>query len=338
MAIKFESLDGKIELYFENERLLVVKPKTKLQLNGKEFLPKFTGTKVEDIAGKISFYIEELPENLSHLSAIVLDNVDKSFEITLMTSFIDRDSWARVYSFSEYIYQLEQLVSGCIPPTKAYQKSEYFKHTNLSAIGFTFKLSNGDLLDYVLKCSENILNALDEADRLLVARRTNKETLNKVIINFVEGVHCGLEENQTTEFKEIKGGNPKQSIESPLDKYIISFLNSEGGSIYWGITDAGIVKGIKLTSENRDNINRAISSVLDCIEPPIDPAIVHITYHDVENMEDHYVLEVSVPKSGSDLLYFNKSHNTWIRLNGVSKSLKGLPLQEHIRRRQLIRA
>ncbi|TOJ52610.1 AAA family ATPase, partial [Vibrio parahaemolyticus] len=91
--------------------------------------------------------------------------------------------------------------------------------------------------------------------------------------------------------------------------------------MYWGITDDGIVKGIKLTSTNKDDINKAIGSVINNIEPAIDPTKVQVTYHDVENMDDHYVLEVCVPKSRLDLLYFNKSHETWVRLNGVSQSI-----------------
>lgn len=337
MAIEFRPSGNKIELYFGNEKLLVTDPRRKLQLSGKDFLPKFAGTKAEDIPGQISFYIADLPEELSSLSAIVLDNINQSFEITLMTRYFDRDSWARNYSFSEYISQLECLISACIPPIKPYQKTDYFEHNNLSTLGVRFKLSKGDLLSYVFECVDSISSALAEADRLLVAHKSTQETVQPSQLRLREGAHCGLEEDQTTEFKEIKGNNPKQSIQKPLDKYILSFLNSEGGSIYWGITDDGIVKGIKLTSTNKDDINKAIGSVINNIEPAIDPTKVQVTYHDVENMDDHYVLEVCVPKSRLDLLYFNKSHETWVRLNGVSQSIKGLKLQEYILERSSTR-
>lgn len=337
MAIKFKSLGNNIELYFGNEKLLEAAPRSKLQLSGRDFLPKFSGTCVQDIPAEISFYIADLPEKLSSLSAIVLDNVNQSFEITLMTAYFDRDSWARSYSFAEYISQLEHLVSDCIPPIKSYQKTEYFEHTNTSSLGVRFKLSKGDLLGYVLECADMVSNAIDQADRLLVESKSTKEIVKNNKIQFTEGVHCGLEEDLTTEFKEIKGNNPKQSIQKPLDKYILSFVNSEGGSIYWGITDDGIVKSIKLTSTKKDDINTAIASVINNIEPAIDPTKVQITYHDVENIDDHYVLEIYVPKSRLGLLHFNKSHDTWVRLNGVSQSLKGFKLQEYILERSSTR-
>ncbi|TOQ03806.1 AAA family ATPase, partial [Vibrio parahaemolyticus] len=92
-------------------------------------------------------------------------------------------------------------------------------------------------MSYVFECVDSISSALAEADRLLVANKSTQETVQPSQLRLREGAHCGLEEDQTTEFKEIKGNNPKQSIQKPLDKYILSFLNSEGGSIYWGITD-----------------------------------------------------------------------------------------------------
>ncbi|TOJ52690.1 AAA family ATPase, partial [Vibrio parahaemolyticus] len=64
MAIEFRPSGNKIELYFGNEKLLVTDPRRKLQLSGKDFLPKFAGTKAEDIPGQISFYIADLPEEL----------------------------------------------------------------------------------------------------------------------------------------------------------------------------------------------------------------------------------------------------------------------------------
>lgn len=330
MAIEFKSSGKNVELFFENEKLLVTEPRRKLQLSGKDFLPKFSGTIAEDIPNEISFYIADLPEELSHLSAIVLDNINKYFELTLMTRYFDRDSWARRYSFAEYISQLESLISACIPPIKPYQKTECFKHSNLSTLSIKFKLSQGDIVAYILECAAKVAIALDEADRLLVAKKTTKRSVQKSKLKFNEGAHCGLEEDQTIEFKEIKGNNPKQSIQKPLDKYIISFLNSEGGSIYWGITDDGIVKGVKLTTSNKDDINKSIVAVINNIVPSIDPTKVQVTYHAVENMEDHYVLEVCVSKSRLDSLYFNKSDETWVRLNGVSRYLKGLELQEYI--------
>lgn len=48
------------------------------------------------------------------------------------------------------------------------------------------------------------------------------------------------------EFKEVKGGNPVDSILSVVDQYVVAYLNVERdtiGTILWGISDDRIVKG-----------------------------------------------------------------------------------------------
>ncbi len=46
-----------------------------------------------------------------------------------------------------------------------------------------------------------------------------------------------MEETRFFEFKEIKGANPVNSIKNTCDEYVVSFLNSNGGSVFWGIRD-----------------------------------------------------------------------------------------------------
>lgn len=148
--------------------------------------------------------------------------------------------------------------------------------------------------------------------------------------DFTEGCLCGLEEDLTTEFKEVKGLNPTKSIQNLVDEYILAFLNSEGGSIFWGINDDGVVKSLKLTAELRDDINKAINLKINTIQPSIDPTQIKVSFHKVINSNNGYVLEVNVPKSNSLGLHFNTSGNTWVRLNGCKQKLQGVALQEYI--------
>ncbi len=57
-------------------------------------------------------------------------------------------------------------------------------------------------------------------------------------IRFIQDQPVPFEETLFYEFKEIKGGNPANSITSIADKYAVAFLNLEGGRILWelGIT------------------------------------------------------------------------------------------------------
>jgi hypothetical protein len=147
---------------------------------------------------------------------------------------------------------------------------------------------------------------------------------------FTEGDKCQFEEDMTHEFKEVKGKNPIKSIQNVVDEYIIAFLNSTGGSIFWGICDDTTVKSIPLCTAQKDDIRKSITSKLRTIEPQIDPTQIVINFHNVAQSENGYVVEVNVPKPNSDGLFFNSSGKTWVRLNGCKQKLQGLALQDHI--------
>ena len=147
---------------------------------------------------------------------------------------------------------------------------------------------------------------------------------------FIEGRTCSFEEDLTHEFKEVKGNNPAKSIQNLVDEYVIAFLNSSGGSIFWGICDDGKVKSTILTLKQKDDINRVINSKINTIQPFIDPTKIKIKFHSVIQVINGYVLEVNVPKSNSLGLFFNSSGNTWVRVNGCKQKLQGLALQDYI--------
>ena len=142
-----------------------------------------------------------------------------------------------------------------------------------------------------------------------------------------------LEEDLTHEFKEVKGGNAAKSIQNLVDEYILAFLNSSGGSIFWGICDNGIVKSLKLDLTQKDQIRKVINSKINTIEPAIDPTMITVSFHNVSNSENGYILEVNIPKSNSEGLFFNSSGNTWVRVNGCKQKLQGVALQDYILQR-----
>ena len=147
---------------------------------------------------------------------------------------------------------------------------------------------------------------------------------------FSEGEKCTLEEDLHNEFKEIKGQNPTKSIQNIVDEYILAFLNSSGGSVFWGIRDDGIVKSIILDSRLKDDINKCINLKINTIEPSIDPTRINVIFHGVVGIDGGYVLEVRVPKSNLSGLHFNSSGHTWVRVNGCKQKLQGVALQDYI--------
>lgn len=65
--------------------------------------------------------------------------------------------------------------------------------------------------------------------------------------NFIRNEVLALEETRHCEFKEVKGSNPINTIRNTADEYVVVFLNSEGGSIFWGIRDVDrVVVGVTL--------------------------------------------------------------------------------------------
>lgn len=151
--------------------------------------------------------------------------------------------------------------------------------------------------------------------------------------SFFEGELCFLEEDLTHEFKEVKGNNPAKSIQNLVDEYILAFMNSSGGSVFWGVCDNGIVKSLILDANQKDDIRKVINSKVNTIEPSIDPTQIGVHFHKVFNVENGYVLEVNIPKSNAVGLFFNSSGNTWVRVNGCKQKLQGVALQEYILKR-----
>ncbi|MEG0774062.1 ATP-binding protein [Clostridium sp.] len=150
-------------------------------------------------------------------------------------------------------------------------------------------------------------------------------------------------EDYENEFKEIKGVglNPINTINSTISEYAASFLNSQGGRIYYGITNDRVIKGVKANPEKKDEINRIIYNNLANIQPPISPDYFEINYYPILNssneaIEDLYIIEVITPLSyDRSAIYFINGNNLFVRVNGVKKKLCGNEIVSFIRKKLL---
>jgi len=156
---------------------------------------------------------------------------------------------------------------------------------------------------------------------------------NDISYSFIEGKKVDFEEDIKHEFKEIKGNSPIKSAQNIVVEYAIGFLNGSGGSVFWGITDDALVKSVTLNAQNKDKFRLAINNKLQSIEPKLDPTLISVLFHSVEQKTDSYVIELLVPKSNSKGLYFNQSGDSWVKINGANQKLKGTALQDFIIRR-----
>ncbi len=154
-------------------------------------------------------------------------------------------------------------------------------------------------------------------------------TPNSLILN----EKIDLEENYNLENKSVKGGNPVSSVKNSFHKYIIGYLNSSGGVIRWGIDDKGIVTGVKLDRQQKDDLKKEFYAFLDNIEPPIDKLRFGLSFlpviQDGKKIENLYCVECNVPSmENENELFFTTSGKTWVRLDGVTYELKGKRLLE----------
>lgn len=142
------------------------------------------------------------------------------------------------------------------------------------------------------------------------------------------------EESDTLEFKTIASANPAKTIAQQLPKYLIGFLNGKGGRILYGVTDAGIVEGVTLNREARDELQRLIGAAITSITPNFSQAAVKICFCPLISLgmeiEDKFVIDISVPSGRPNEMYFTNSGDTWVRHGTSTFTLKGHQLFVHI--------
>lgn len=158
---------------------------------------------------------------------------------------------------------------------------------------------------------------------------------------FVLNKPVPVEETRHYEFKEVKGRNPVDAIKNTADEYVVAFLNSEGGRIYWGIRDSDrMIVGVRLSFEERDRLRRGIVEKLMNIQPPIAPSAYRVVLHEVFEDEDSargvsdlFVVEVVVPRVFTNELFFTGGNEAFVKTDAGKRKLTGLEQYDEIRRR-----
>eukprot|EP01083_Nonionella_stella_P279274 950092_1 len=134
---------------------------------------------------------------------------------------------------------------------------------------------------------------------------------------FVRGQEFPKDESRTVEFKQVC---PSYIFRNSA-KYVNAFLNSEGGSIYFGIDDDGIIEGISLNRNQRDKIRCNLDHAFSRPPTPVDTSLYKMQFHNVypENGTsnpylDHCVFVIKVKKGNG--LYTTHDHKMWTRMDG----------------------
>jgi hypothetical protein len=174
----------------------------------------------------------------------------------------------------------------------------------------------------------------------LLQKESSPENNDKVIIKYELDKEIDEVEKRNVEFKEVKGNNPCNSIIDNGEIYINAFLNSKVsgiGIIKWGISNDGIVKGVKLSKEDRDAIDRKISERIGQMKPYVSTESVQISFEGVvcnnEIIRDLYIVEISVETAASDILFATSKNEVYIKTDGGKRKLDSYEIQQELKRR-----
>jgi predicted HTH transcriptional regulator len=79
----------------------------------------------------------------------------------------------------------------------------------------------------------------------------------------VYGHRVETEEDGSHEFKAVQiTKNPVTMMATYAEKHVNAFLNSRGGSLYFGIEDDGTVKGVEMDRKMRDRLRLLVDRMV----------------------------------------------------------------------------
>jgi len=163
-------------------------------------------------------------------------------------------------------------------------------------------------------------------------------------INFVQGEIFNQEEGAYVEFKEIKSPQPLNRINTIVDhaeRYVVGFLNARiEGDLYLGIDDSGIIQGVTLNRNDRDEISRSIPDKLRRTDAAI-PHHYDVNVHDVFNserkrIEDLCIVQIHVFKTEDKKalgLYRTSGGSVYLKKGSTCMKLKSEEIDKEYERR-----
>jgi HEAT repeat protein len=145
---------------------------------------------------------------------------------------------------------------------------------------------------------------------------------------------------------EAKGGltgknNPVEAIiGNKIEENINAFLNTNGGTIYFGVEDDGVITGVLITREQRNKLDERLNSIVSSFSPPITGLIdsgvlwerkFEPVYQPTgEEINDMFILEILVQK-GNKHIYRTNSTQAYYREYGSTRKMSGEMVDERYR-------
>nr|XP_014342232.1 PREDICTED: schlafen-like protein 1 [Latimeria chalumnae]XP_014342233.1 PREDICTED: schlafen-like protein 1 [Latimeria chalumnae] len=157
---------------------------------------------------------------------------------------------------------------------------------------------------------------------------------------FFYGAQIGSE-TRNVEFKRGGGEYLSAALKHHVRKYACAFLNGEGGSLFVGVDDDGIVRGIECSHKDEDRTRLLVDSILKGYKPPVFPEAYSLSFVPVVKAGDTglflKVLRITIhpPKQqGELLLYETDQGEVFLRRDGsIQGPLPGSAIQEWCRQK-----
>ncbi|XP_042296511.1 schlafen-like protein 1 isoform X2 [Sceloporus undulatus] len=147
-------------------------------------------------------------------------------------------------------------------------------------------------------------------------------------------------ETRNMEFKRGGGEYLTVTLKHHVRKYACAFLNSEGGSLFVGVEDNGLVRGVRCDHKDEDRVRLLIDSVLKGFKPQVFPAAYTLSFIPVIKAEDTGIflkvirLSIRPPQEPRDLLYETDQGEVYLRRDGsIQGPLTGSAIQEWCRQK-----
>lgn len=131
------------------------------------------------------------------------------------------------------------------------------------------------------------------------------------------------EEDRETEFKSMANSSAITfRTKTICSKYLNAFLNTDGGTLYLGIEDTGIVKGLRLDRQVRDDVRLVVDNVMQHSMPSVPPQLYSVEFVPVYHrrafggvaVDQCFVVRIRVKKGSS--VYETQDHERWLRRDG----------------------
>lgn len=149
-----------------------------------------------------------------------------------------------------------------------------------------------------------------------------------------------LRESRNTEFKAAQGRYIVDILPTSLAKYACAFANGEGGTLYLGICDDGVIKGIPWNNHQQDEwrLHKVVRAVMGRFLPKVPSHNVRIVplYREHPNKFGPYtkiihnkkVICIDIHAGALPDIYENGYHKVWLKRDGSVEILNNMGIKD----------